>query len=194
MQNYQHFPFEETSGHHVFSNNGVKEVWHATKEFHQRQWRKQGEEFNYHPKSKSDEEMAEMGYTYVGVAPGFINLTNLMQAGYKFFRPSRMDAEKGYVGSYEKRFTDDNGIRYSLLVDVLSYEAANKEHVAYAPKAQFRTLEDDDDLTFNIEMILNVGTTIDEMESFFERMWEKMELKYYERYDPVVDAMPKMSP
>ena len=103
-----------------------------------------------------------------------MNLQDWTDAGYTKF--SNVKHVRPYASyGLQKKITDSSGVRYFIIVYVYEYH----DHISFAPDIQFRTI---DRFTVNSDLILESTSTIKEVESFFDRLWEITGSVYYDYY------------
>jgi hypothetical protein len=103
-----------------------------------------------------------------------MNKQDWLDAGYtKFSNVKHIRPYASY--GLQKKITDLNGVKYFIIVFVYEYP----DHDSFSPDIQFKTK---DNLTVNSELILESNSSIEEVESFFERMWEFTGSVYYDYY------------
>lgn len=105
----------------------------------------------------------------------------ILQAGYTEYEPSSIDGE--YVTKFfQKCFKDDVGKKY--YIDIKKWDfppylnAGHKIPTSYEFYVQLNT---QDDRVMDLTLFSH-GWTIENAEAFVEDMWQKMNLKYYERW------------
>lgn len=118
-----------------------------------------------------------------------INRYNLLSKGYKQFH-SAFESNRYpeyYLGSFQKRFDDKIGKRYYITLHAL--KDLKPDRTIFAADCQFRIKKQKRDITFNAELHLNTNpdyppvTQLEEMESFYEKLWNDMNCSYYEVFD-----------
>lgn len=113
----------------------------------------------------------------------------LIVNGYKIFE----DNWKSSLRGFQKRITDDKGIRYFLNVyhynHGIQIPICNEYNDSYMFDTQFRLDEDGTDNTINMsfggDFIHNEYrpiTTLENAEKVFEKVWKLMGYEYYEKY------------
>lgn len=108
-----------------------------------------------------------------------INQKNLIKAGYKLFDNFLNKNNDSYLKSYQKEFRDEKGVKYFVTVDFYNLKDINSNlGIQFQTHVQF-TLENE--FTFDVEGLNNQQITIDELEAFYEKIWNKMNCKYYDK-------------
>lgn len=101
--------------------------------------------------------------------------------GYKQFSNSNKAFNNSDFG-LQKRIDDEVGKRYFITVwvyDWSKYPQHNQPNkLSFAPDVQLRL---QNDMHINVQMLLNQDSTVQDIESFYHEMWEKMNCQYYER-------------
>jgi len=100
----------------------------------------------------------------------------LKAAGYMPYK-DQLEAKKSwYAGSWQKRVDE----KYFINVDLLhSPEAPACMRYGFQFKAQFETKTN---MTFNIEPIPGREKSLEEIEAFFEAMWQNLDCLPIDRY------------
>lgn len=106
----------------------------------------------------------------------------LLEHGYKPFQQRNL---KEFTNSfYQKLFRDDIGKKFYLTLacydnkDIQQrFPDSNTPDFSYEPDVQFTDAKGN---TFNASMLS--PKSVDEMEDFFEALWQKMECEYYEKW------------
>ena len=105
----------------------------------------------------------------------------IRQAGYTEYAPPLIDSEC-VTKFFQKCFSDDVGKKYYIDIkrwDFPPHPYTNEQiPTSYEFEVQFNT---QDDKVFNLTLFSH-GWTIENAEEFVEDMWQKMNLKYYERW------------
>lgn len=118
-----------------------------------------------------------------------INKDNLLAANYKSF-DSSFEAQRYpeyYLESFQKRFDDDRGKKYYITLHAL--KDLKPDRTIFAVDCQFNVPHGDQELTFNAELLLRKNpdypplTQIEEMEEFYENLWQRLNCKHYERFN-----------
>ena len=106
-----------------------------------------------------------------------ITVQNLIKEGYKPFQDILHTSKTEYMGSYQKRVTDENDTKYFINVNIydLSKIVVQKDDFSVSSEAQFHNENGE---TFNVEYFID-GHTIKQMEDFFEKVWKLMSKVYY---------------
>ena len=101
--------------------------------------------------------------------------------GYKQFPNSGLNNSDFGL---QKLISDEVGKRYYITVWVYDWTSYEKYHLPYeisfAPDVQLRL---QNGMNFNVEMLLNPDSTIQNIEYFYNEMWEKFNCQYYERWE-----------
>lgn len=106
-----------------------------------------------------------------------INKENLLNADYKIFKNGLFMNDETYLMSFEKRFDDEKGKKYFIHLNCRDFSNYNnKLGIRYDSEVQFNT----DGETFNVNYFINDDTTIEQMEKFYENLWETLKCDYYE--------------
>jgi len=118
---------------------------------------------------------------------------NLIKLGYKTFqnRFSKSQHPESYIKSYQKRIDDDIGKKYFLTLHE-HYDEFNKKYNGnrsnFRTDCQFYIVKNQDkEDTFNVDYFLYNNpeyeqTYIEEMEEFYENLWNKLGCRYYEKW------------
>ena len=105
----------------------------------------------------------------------------ILQAGYTEYPPSSIEYEC-VTRFFQKCFKDDVGKKY--FIDIKRWDFPphpNTGHqipTSYEFGVQFNT---QDDKVMNLNLF-STGWTIENAEAFVEEMWQKMNLRYYEKW------------
>ena len=109
-----------------------------------------------------------------------LTVKDFTDSGYKQFPRSGLNNSDFGL---QKLISDDLGKRYDITVwvyDWAKYEKYNLPYsISFAPDVQLKL---QNDMHFNVEMLLNPDSTIADIESFYNDMWEKFNCQYYERW------------
>ena len=119
-----------------------------------------------------------------------MKISDLLKGGYLYYHDTSSFQKYGasYLGSYQRSFSDDLGTRYFITVDH-GFIPANNGFARREFFAMFHQFNGNG-ITFNVELLYN-DETLEEMERFFENLWNKMRLDYFEgRVQP--EVIPRM--
>ena len=113
-----------------------------------------------------------------------MKVEDLVNAGYRKYEDYYHKVTYGYAfkGLYQKRFDDDVGKKYFIDIVVLSYEMHGQPYTGFKTTSQFNSDETHNE-TFNVEYIVNQEDSIEKVEEFFDKMWSKLNLAYYEKFE-----------
>lgn len=115
----------------------------------------------------------------------------LMDNGYRWF----YDQWKNSIRGFQKRFTDEFGIKYFITGYHYNHGLQIPNSTApyvdsYTFTTQFRLHKDNKDNTINIEFNgdflhneYRPITTLQDAEEFFEKQWQTFKFEYYEKYN-----------
>lgn len=115
-----------------------------------------------------------------------INPKVLKEAGYKSFNDRMKEKSAWYMGSWQKRYDDENGIMY--FINFNFFDQHKDEHLKSAFKdsrfsweadMQFNSIEED--MTINMS-IFSSKKNLQEIEVFVLKLFKRMNIQYYE-YD-----------
>lgn len=111
----------------------------------------------------------------------------LLKAGYRPFKDwsKAQSLKESHKGSYQKRFDDEHGKKYFINFTHTHFLFPETDIEHMNASTQF----DRGEKVFNIENFDN-DQTLEEVEAFFEELFVKLELDYYETYDLGVDNQP----
>lgn len=109
-----------------------------------------------------------------------MNDNDILNAGYKEYKPTPFHSE-GVTRCFQKRFDDEKGKKY--FIDINKWEFPPHPHTGeQIPESyEFETQFNKNDKPMNITLFNR--WEIEEVEQFFEEMWIKMNLDYYERWE-----------
>lgn len=106
-----------------------------------------------------------------------INQENLIKAGYKQFN-SYLNQSRTYLASYQKKVRDENGIKYYITIAFYDLRELDKTAgIQFQAEAQFCLK---DGFTFEVSGFDNKEITIEELESFYGKIWDGMDCEYQE--------------
>lgn len=109
-----------------------------------------------------------------------LTVENFIEAGYKRFTGSGLN--KSDFG-LQKLISDEKGKRYYITVwvyDWIKYpQYEGRSRFSFLPDVQLKL---QNDIHFNVQMLLNLDSTIQDIESFYNETWEKFNCKYYEKW------------
>jgi hypothetical protein len=106
----------------------------------------------------------------------------LIDRGYKEFVSGYERNTEEYVASYQKRFDDNQGIKYFITFDMYDFSCIRSDlGISFTCKVQFNT-RDDNKPTFDVSYLVEVDTKIEDVEKFFDMMWVNMKCGYYELF------------
>jgi hypothetical protein len=110
-----------------------------------------------------------------------INEQTLLANGYRTYRDS-LKTDPGYVISFQKRFDDETGKKYFINFDHFDFVFGNGNTVfSFSPHVQFSLGAERDHV--NVAMHGRDDHTLEEVEAFFEKVWNQMGFDHYERWD-----------
>jgi hypothetical protein len=116
-----------------------------------------------------------------------VKMKNLEKLGYKKFSSHFKDRVISYIISYQKKFKDENGIRYFLNfhvydnINIPNYEIGKYGRYSYEASCQFNS--HGDKATFDVLRFVGIKDHIEEVEDFFKVMFVSMECNYYELFE-----------
>lgn len=95
------------------------------------------------------------------------------------FAPFKSNCKQYTDQGYQKRVIDDRGTRYFITIweydnRKYNYLVPNNRDFSYSPEVNLRN----DDVWFDVTMLS--PESIEQMESFFDDVWTKMQCGYYE--------------
>ena len=110
-----------------------------------------------------------------------LTVKDFTDSGYKQFPNSGLNNSDFGL---QKLISDEFGKRYYITVwayDWEKYPQYNRQHkMTFAPDVQ---LQLQNGMNFGVEMLLNSDSTVEDIESFYNEMWEKFNCQYYESYN-----------
>ena len=110
-----------------------------------------------------------------------LTVKDFTDSGYKQFPSSGLNNSDFGL---QKLIGDEFGKRYYITVwvyDWAKYEKYNLPYrISFAPDVQLRL---ENGTNVDVLMLLNQDSTIEDIESFYNDMWEKFNCHYYERYN-----------
>ena len=115
-----------------------------------------------------------------------INSKLLQESGYKLYNDTMKAKNSWYMGSWQKRYDDENGRMY--FINFTFFDKHKDENLksvfkdnrfSWEADMQFKSIEDD--MTINISLFSS-KKNLQEIESFVLKLFKKMNLQYYE-YD-----------
>lgn len=115
----------------------------------------------------------------------------LLQNKYKKFNSvwEERSHKNTYISSYQKRFDNDVGKKYFItlnLHDFSQYRQEPEDKYSWSIDTQFYIPKGDeyhDDETFNVDYFVYGDTTIEMIELFYEKLWNNMGCRHYEKWD-----------
>lgn len=105
-----------------------------------------------------------------------VSLDSLLKEGFKEYK-SQFDHD---CRCFQKRVKDEKGTKY--FINCKYRDWSNFQHVNHvlSPSFEFDTQFTRNSDTFNVLLLNRGDRTIQEVEQFFEDMFQKMEVEYYE--------------
>lgn len=109
-----------------------------------------------------------------------MNDNDILDVGYTEYKPSPFHSDS-ITKCFQKRFDDEKGKKY--FIDINKWELPPHPHTGekFPTSYEFETQFNKDDKPMNITLFNR--WEIEEAEQFFEEMWIKMNLDYYERWE-----------
>lgn len=115
-----------------------------------------------------------------------INPEVLKESGYKSFNDRMKEQNSWYIGSWQKRYDDENGRMYFINFTFFDkHKDENLKNVfkdsrfSWEADMQFNSIEED--MTINMS-IFSSQKSLEQIEAFVLKMFKKMNFQYYE-YD-----------
>jgi len=101
----------------------------------------------------------------------------LLDSGYNHHECDMYATLHGTRHLYQKRITDDHGIRYFINAWYF-HKQSGMPTDGVQMEVQYTDMFDD-----NINVCPLLGDKIEQSEKFFEEMWERMDFGYYEEWE-----------
>lgn len=109
----------------------------------------------------------------------------LLERGYKEYPPTRFDSEMT-VAMFQKRFDDNVGKKYFINVtknswDFVPESRRDKWWVPFTYEYEVQVTKFEEEKPINLNFFS--GWSLDEVETFMEEFFEKMNLNHYETWN-----------
>lgn len=102
-----------------------------------------------------------------------VSLDSLLESGFKEYK----NQFEKHCRNFQKRVIDDRGTKY--FIGCKYHDLKNHPHLSLSPSFEFDTQFTRNSDTFNVLLLNRGDRTIQEVEQFFEDMFQKMEVEYY---------------
>lgn len=112
-----------------------------------------------------------------------INREVLLENGYKFYDQKKDSSSMTEKGLYQKRITDDRGVKYSINFRHYDLSAYNLHHSHLKKKDSFPVelyFEVEHDDAVAIHLHARDHHTVEFVEAWCENTWKALNAKYYE--------------
>lgn len=110
-----------------------------------------------------------------------LTVKDFTDSGYKQFPSSGLNNSDFGL---QKLISDDFGKRYYITVwayDWSKYPQYNHPRkISFSPDVQLRL---ENGTNIDVQILLNPDSSIQDIQSFYNEMWEKFNCQYYERWD-----------
>jgi len=108
-----------------------------------------------------------------------ITKEELLEAGYREYPPCRITQQYAQA-AYQKCFRDNDAKHYFINFAYYEHSHCGELHKAWSVDTQFNLASND--VAFNVVYLCENDNTLEEVETFFKNVYERMECRPYETF------------